>query len=93
MCSVIAVGELLTVEAALARVLERARPLGAEPVALDDAAGRVLAEDAVAAIDLPRFPSSAMDGFAVRAGDTPGTLPVVARIAAGAFGGLAGSMS
>jgi molybdopterin molybdotransferase len=82
-CSVIAVGELLTVEAALARVLERVRPLGAEPVALDDAAGRVLAEDAVAAIDLPRFPSSAMDGFAVRAGDTPGTLPVVARIAAG----------
>ena len=34
-------------------------------------------------IDLPPFPSSAMDGFAVRAGDTPGRLPVVARVAAG----------
>jgi molybdopterin molybdotransferase len=43
----------------------------------------VLAEDALAAIDLPRFPSSAMDGFALRAADTPGSLPIVARIAAG----------
>jgi molybdopterin molybdotransferase len=50
---------------------------------LDDASGRVLAEDARAVIDLPRFPSSAMDGFALRAADTPGTLPVVGRIAAG----------
>jgi molybdopterin molybdotransferase len=34
-------------------------------------------------VDLPPFASSAMDGFALRASDTPGTLPVVARIAAG----------
>ena len=46
--------------------------------------GRVLAEDVVSRVDLPPFPSSAMDGFAVRAADTPGTLPVVFRIAAGA---------
>ena len=83
MCSVTAVAELLTVEDALARVLAHARPLEAEPVELVHAAGRVLAEDAVAAIDLPRFPSSAMDGFALRAADTPGTLPVVGRVAAG----------
>ncbi len=83
MCSVIGVGELLTVEEALARVLERVRPLPAEAVPLAEAAGRVLAEDARAAIDLPRFPSSAMDGFALRAADTPGTLPVAVRIAAG----------
>ena len=44
---------------------------------LDEAAGRVLAEPARAAVDLPPFPSSAMDGFAVRAADTPGELPVV----------------
>ena len=43
----------------------------------------MLAEDAVAAIDLPRFPSSAMDGFAVRAEDTPGELPIVGASAAG----------
>lgn len=75
--------ELLTVEEALARVLEHVRPLPAEPVPIDEAAGRVLAEDAAAVVDLPRFPSSAMDGFALRAADTPGRLPVVARIAAG----------
>jgi molybdopterin molybdotransferase len=78
-----AVAELLTVEDALARVLAHVRPLETEPVALADAAGRVLSEDALAAIDLPRFASSAMDGFALRSADTPGTLPVVARIAAG----------
>jgi molybdopterin molybdotransferase len=77
------VAELLSVEEALARVLARARPLPAETLELADAAGRVLAEDAVAALDLPRFASSAMDGFALRASDTPGTLPIVARIAAG----------
>jgi len=82
-CSVTAVAELLTVDEALRRVLERARPLPPEEVAIEDAAGRVLAQDATAVVDLPRFPSSAMDGFAVRAADTPGTLPVVARVAAG----------
>lgn len=78
-----AVAELLTVEDALARVLARVRTLPAEAVDLEHAAGRVLAEDAVATVDLPRFASSAMDGFAVRSSDTPGRLPVTGRIAAG----------
>src|SRR5207237_1733893 len=52
-------------------------------VRLTEAAGRVLAEPASALVDLPPFPSSAMDGFALRAADTPGRLPVVERIAAG----------
>ncbi len=64
-------------------VLERVRPLSSERVPLEHAAGRVLAEAARAAVDLPPFPSSAMDGFAVRAEDVPGKLPVVARVAAG----------
>jgi molybdopterin molybdotransferase len=59
------------------------RPLSPERVPLEHAAGRVLAEAARAVVDLPPFPSSAMDGFAVRAEDVPGTLPIVARIAAG----------
>jgi molybdopterin molybdotransferase len=75
--------DLLSLAEAQARVLERVTPLPSEPVSIEDAAGRVLAEDALAAVDLPPFPSSAMDGFAVRAVDTPGRLPVVARIAAG----------
>ena len=75
--------ELLTVEEALARVLAHVRLLPAEPVPIEEAAGRVLAEDALAVVDLPRFPSSAMDGFALRAADTPARFPVVGRIAAG----------
>ena len=47
------------------------------------AAGRVTREPVRALVDLPPFASSAMDGFAVRAADLPGTLPVVERIAAG----------
>jgi molybdopterin molybdotransferase len=78
------VDELLAVEDALASVLGRASRLPAETVPLTDAAGRVLAEPAFARADLPPFPSSAMDGFAVRAADTPGVLPIAARIAAGA---------
>jgi molybdopterin molybdotransferase len=77
------VAELLTLDEAIARVLERVKPLPPEDVAVGDAGGRVVAEDVRALVDLPPFPSSAMDGFAVQATDTPGTLPVVARIAAG----------
>ncbi len=75
--------DLLSLEEALRRILERVTPLGPEAVPLRAAAGRVLAEDARAVVDLPPFPSSAMDGFAVRSEDTPGRLPVVARIPAG----------
>lgn len=75
--------DLLSIDAALERVLAHARPLEVEDVPLDDAAGRVLAEDALAIVDLPPFASSAMDGFAIRAADVPGTLPVAFRIAAG----------
>jgi len=75
--------ELLTIEDALERVLARTRPLAAERVELAAAAGRVVAEPARARVDLPPFASSAMDGFAVRANDTPGSLPVAFRVAAG----------
>jgi molybdopterin molybdotransferase len=77
------VAELISVQEAQRRVLERAKPLGMEAVSVWEAAGRVLAEPGVAQVDLPPFDSSAMDGFAVRAADTPATLPVVFRIAAG----------
>jgi molybdopterin molybdotransferase len=77
------VPELLSVEDALERILERARPLPGGAVSITDAAGRVLAEPAHATVDLPPFPSSAMDGFAVRAADTPGSLAVAFRVPAG----------
>jgi molybdopterin molybdotransferase len=75
--------DLISLEEALARIFEQVRPLDAEPVPLAAAAHRVIAEDARSGVDLPPFASSAMDGFAVRSSDTPGRLPVVARIAAG----------
>jgi molybdopterin molybdotransferase len=75
--------DLLSIADAQRLILEHARPLPAETVRLVDAAGRVLAEPARAKIDLPPFPSSAMDGYAVRAADTPGRLRVESRIAAG----------
>ncbi len=59
-----------TIEEALALVLEGIEPLEVEWVPLADAAGRVAAEDARAAVDLPPFDRSAMDGYAVRSADT-----------------------
>jgi molybdopterin molybdotransferase len=75
---------------ALRLVLAEVNPLQAETVALADARGRVLCEAVEAAVDLPPFDSSAMDGFAVRAGDTPGRLVVAGASAAGSpFAGVA----
>jgi molybdopterin molybdotransferase len=83
------VTSLRTIEEAQALVLARAEPLDAEQVPVADAAGRVSARAAAAVVDLPPFASSAMDGFAIRAGDAPGRLSVVDRAAAGSPAGLA----
>jgi len=73
----------LAIGDALDLVLSRARPLAGETVPVGVAVGRVLAKPAAALVDLPPFDSSAMDGYAVRAGDTPGQLRVVGHSAAG----------
>jgi molybdopterin molybdotransferase len=75
--------DLVSIEEAQQLVLARVRPLELEAVSVGEAAGRVLGEPAAAAVDLPPFDSSAMDGFALRSADTPGLLPVSFRIAAG----------
>ena len=74
---------LIGIAEATELVLARAVPLPAERVPLAAAAGRVLAEAAHAAGDVPPFATSAMDGFAIRAADAPGELAVVERVAAG----------
>jgi molybdopterin molybdotransferase len=51
---------------------ERTRPLGAEGVDVVSCAGRVLAEDVRAQVDVPPFARAAMDGYAVRGEDTFG---------------------
>jgi molybdopterin molybdotransferase len=57
---------------ARAQVLGGCRPLTAERLPLARAVGRVLAEPIVAPGDVPAFPNSAMDGYAVRASDLTG---------------------
>jgi molybdopterin molybdotransferase len=77
---------LISVDEAQRIVLERAKRLDSERVPIERAAGRVLAEPVAALVDLPPFPSSAMDGYALRSADTavpPTRLPIGARIAAG----------
>jgi molybdopterin molybdotransferase len=73
---------LIDVASARAAVLATAEPLNSEPVALEHALGRVLAEDAASAEDLPPFDSSAMDGYAVVSGPAA-ELPVVDESRAG----------
>lgn len=75
---------------ALARVLEATAPLPATAVPLEEAVSRVLAEDVRADEPLPGFDTTAMDGWAVRAGDvarTPALLPVSGASGAGSVPG------
>jgi molybdopterin molybdotransferase len=74
----------LSIEAARQAVLAAVHPLATEDVAVQDALGRVLAEDVAAATDVPAFANSAMDGFAVCAGAGGRTLRVVGESRAGA---------
>lgn len=60
--------DLIPINVARERALAAVRPLALEGVALDDALGRVLAEDVASPIDVPPFDPSAMDGYAVIAG-------------------------
>ena len=80
-------GALMAVEVALERLLEMAAstPISQrEHLPLAAASGRVLAEDLVSTLDLPPWPNSAMDGYALRRADWSGEPLVVSqRIFAG----------
>ncbi|HKI97542.1 MAG TPA: gephyrin-like molybdotransferase Glp [bacterium] len=58
-----------------ALIRERVHQTAAETVPLDHAAGRVLVEPIVSEVDVPAFPRSAMDGYAVRSEETYGAGP------------------
>lgn len=69
--------------AALVRALiEPVLPHETETVPLADAAGRVLGGIILSPVDLPLFRNSQMDGFAIRAADLPGPLPIAGEIPA-----------
>ena len=77
---------MIPVAEAIRIVLAQTKALPSERVALDDALGRVLAEDVVADTDLPPFDRAQMDGYAVRSVDTadaPVRLKLVGEAAAG----------
>lgn len=75
---------------AVALMLSRVSPVaGTETVSIHDGLGRVLAAPLVSGIDVPCWPSSAMDGYALRwadIADCGGRLRVTQRIAAGEVG-------
>ncbi len=74
---------MITLEEALEIVLDSARPLASERVNLDEAFGRILAEDVVADMDMPPFDKAAMDGYACRRADLANRLTVIGTIPAG----------
>ena len=81
---------LLNVDEALKQILATIKPLPDEVVRLEEALGRIIAQDVIADSNLPPFPNSSMDGFALRAADiasaspqNPVTLRVVMDIPAG----------
>jgi molybdopterin molybdotransferase len=81
-------GPLLPVAEAERLIAARVAPVeGCETVTLREAAGRVLAQDIIAPVNVPPFDNSAVDGFAVCSDDLdPGAekhLTIVDRVAAG----------
>ena len=86
-------GSLYSVEAYQAAIFAVLAPLAPTSLELAAAEGCVLAEDVTAAVSLPPFDNSSMDGYAVHAADVagaaldaPATLPVTGEIAAGDTG-------
>jgi molybdopterin molybdotransferase len=74
---------LATVEEARAAMLAGTKALAPENVGLDQALGRVLAAPVLAARDQPPFAASQMDGYSLRAADTPARLKLAGEAAAG----------
>ena len=60
---------MISVDQAVARIVAAFSPLPGERIAIGTAAGRVLAEDALAQASQPPSAVSSMDGYAVRAAD------------------------
>jgi len=75
---------LITIAEARRQVLELVQPLAGEPIPVEEALDRVLLAPLSARTDVPPFPSSAMDGYAVQAGPEGRRLVVVGESRAGA---------
>ncbi|MGD8693749.1 MAG: hypothetical protein PVI74_07835, partial [Syntrophobacterales bacterium] len=87
---VVKVNNLVSLEEAQGIALAAAAPLATEKVQLEDAGGRVLAEEVRALRDEPPSTQAAMDGYAIHSGDVdsvssekPVFLPVVGTVGPG----------
>ncbi len=67
--------KLMSLEEALKTVLSYAKSAEIEEIAFDDALNRILAEDVRSPINSPPFDRAAMDGYAIRGGDSFGAAP------------------
>src|SRR5688572_33312582 len=78
---------MLSVEEALDAILSRVAAMPVERVDVMASLGRVLAETVVSRREIPPWPNSSMDGYAVRSADTAAgvSLAVVGRVEAGAL--------
>jgi len=81
---------LISVDDALSKLLDPVSPVtGTETVNIENALGRILADDVYSAINVPGYDNSAMDGYAINSEDcieTGAQLPVTQRIPAGQTG-------
>lgn len=78
---------MLSIQEARTKVTESLVPIGVEQVVLADAVGRSLGDDLFGVRSMPGETNSAMDGYAVRASDGAGPLPVTMTIPAGVMPG------
>ncbi|KAM9778937.1 gephyrin b isoform 1-T1 [Syngnathus typhle] len=74
---------LTSMDKAFITVLEMTAVLGTEIINYRDGMGRVLAQDIYAKDNLPPFPASVKDGYAVRAADGPGDRFIIGESQAG----------
>ena len=86
---------MISVEEALDKILGYVEVLGEEESPILDCLGQVLAEDVYSSINVPPLDNAAMDGYAVRSGDTrraseksPRLLRVIDTVAAGSISDL-----
>jgi molybdopterin molybdotransferase len=81
-------GDLMRVDEAVKLIVERVMPVAeATIVPTEEADGRILAENAIASVNLPPFDNSAVDGYAVRYADLSAAgescLPIAGHVTAG----------
>jgi molybdopterin molybdotransferase len=78
---------LISVQEALEHILDRVDPLAATEMDFREVQGRALARDVFSSEDMPPRLRSAVDGYAVRAQSSPGSLRVLGEVTAGQISG------